>query len=239
MIGWAKNNFPNFLTCCNLSCGLYGISSLVFEGSEAYSKIGILIVLAGIFDFFDGFAARILNVFSPIGKDLDSLADMVTFGALPSLVVFHYGHQLLISENLNPDFALIAFLIGILSAVRLAIFNNDSRQSDHFIGVPTPANCFFLIFLVIGLSENNFGSGISATFFLAITFISSILLVSPIPLIALKFKDFSFSNNWQRFTLIAIAILCILVLKQEGIPILILLYIGISILTNFLKKNEV
>ncbi|HRH33427.1 MAG TPA: CDP-alcohol phosphatidyltransferase family protein [Catalimonadaceae bacterium] len=236
MLRWIKNNFPNLLTASNLACGILGILLILEKGTDAFALVGYLVLLAGIFDFFDGFAARLLGSSSNIGKDLDSLADLVTFGILPTVMVYSWCRHLGISDGLNPLFSFASISIGIFSAVRLAIFNNDTRQSDQFIGVPTPANAFFLVFLVISQSQAGADFYFTRIHWLVISAVSSFLLVSPIPLIALKFKDYGIVNNWQRYLLISVAVLGLAIYWLSAIPLLILVYIGLSILANFLKK---
>lgn len=236
MQNWLKNNFPNILTASNLACGILGILLVLENGSIAFPMVGYLVLLAGILDFFDGFAARLLRSASTIGKDLDSLADLVTFGVLPTVLVYSTCQQLAESDGLNPLFSYGAISIGIFSAVRLAIFNNDSRQSDQFFGVPTPANAFFLVFLVISQSQEGAGFYFSRLHWLVISALSSYLLVSPIPLIALKFKDFGLKNNWHRYLVIFCAVVSLILNWLSAIPAIVLLYIGISIFANILKK---
>src|SRR5688572_25544027 len=130
-------HLPNFLTCCNLLCGCFGI---VFLLEDRAVPAAYFVWVAGVFDFFDGFAARLLKVSSPIGRELDSLADMVTFGLLPGLIMYK-----LIGAHSDSDvFPYIGFMMAAFSALRLAIFNIDTRQSDSFIGLNTPANTFFI-----------------------------------------------------------------------------------------------
>lgn len=141
---YIKKNIPNAITCCNLLCGCLAIIQAT-NGNLLWAAY--LVGMAAVFDFFDGFAARLLKVSSPIGKDLDSLADMVTFGVVPGIVMFkmiRLGLRLdkegfdLIEEN--PWITYIVFMIPIFSALRLAKFNHDTRQTEAFIGLPTPAN---------------------------------------------------------------------------------------------------
>jgi CDP-diacylglycerol--serine O-phosphatidyltransferase len=243
-----KKHIPNAITCCNLLCGCLAIVQ-VFEGNLVYAAY--LVGLAAIFDFFDGFAARMLKVSSPIGKDLDSLADMVTFGVVPGLFVF----KILISlETISRQynylydtyfwFNYLAFSIIIFSAIRLAKFNNDTRQSESFIGLPTPANAIFWCFLFINDSSlavpNIFVSIISNPFSLmGLVFVFSYLLVSELPLFALKFKHFKWKGNEIRFIFLALSLLMLITLQFLGIPLIIILYVLLSLLTNYLAKRKV
>ncbi|MEX2514128.1 MAG: CDP-diacylglycerol--serine O-phosphatidyltransferase [Cyclobacteriaceae bacterium] len=228
-----KKHIPNALTCLNLLSGMIGIYYVIQNGAiyGAY-----FIFAAAIFDFLDGFAARLLKVQSAIGKELDSLADLVTFGVLPAFILF------LMIQNTTTIWFLpyFAFIIGIQSALRLANFNIDEEQEDRFIGLPTPANALFistLPFLGIklpwfqGLLENPY-------YILAITFLFAYLLTAALPLLALKFKNFEWSDNkWRYLTLIFSAI-SIMILGIAGIPMAILSYICLSVLNHFLDKNE-
>lgn len=236
MLNWLKNNIPNGLTASNLACGILGILLIGEKGISSFETVGILIICAGVFDFFDGFSARLLGSSSGIGKDLDSLADLVTFGVLPTVMIFTW------MKGINGDdlpFFLRYFplSIGIFSAIRLAIFNNDTRQSEQFIGLPTPANAFFLVFLVIWQSKVPTEMVYSEWTWVMIMAVSSFLLVSPIPLIALKFKTFSIKNNWPRWLVITGGAVSLAFFGVNAIPGIILLYIGVSIVSNFLKNE--
>ena len=152
-----KQYIPNTITCCNLLCGCLAIVK-AFDGDLVMSAY--LVGLAAIFDFFDGFAARLLRVVSPIGKDLDSLADMVTFGVVPGVMMYKLLGMGIENYNLGNNHiplsvSLIAFMITIFSAVRLAIFNNDTRQTSSFIGVPTPAVAIFICSIPLILQKNS------------------------------------------------------------------------------------
>jgi CDP-diacylglycerol--serine O-phosphatidyltransferase len=186
------------------------------------------VLIAAAFDFLDGFAARLLKVQSAIGKELDSLADVVSFGVLPGVILFA-----LVRSDLNQEwFSYLTLVVPMLSAYRLAKFNLDTRQSDRFIGVPTPANALFLSTLPF-LAEKwpELGDFLMQPWaVIGIAWIFAILLISELPLIALKFKNFSFKENKYRYVLICLGIVLISWMQLAGIPILILAYIGLSIL---------
>jgi len=237
-MNWFRNNFPNILTCCNLACGVFAIFSLSINGLQAIELVESLLIIAGIADFFDGFAARILKSTSNIGKDLDSLADNVTFGVLPGLVFFLLIRKLAIEQSINENVALFAIPIALFSSIRLAIFNNDTRQSDQFIGVPTPANAFFLIFLAASFLRLEFNSFFNINTLILISLISAFWLVLPFPLIALKFKNFQIKNNWQRFLLIGLSLILIIILGKSAVPLIFLAYLAVSIVNNILPKHE-
>ena len=225
-----KRHIPNTLTSANLVCGMIGII-LAFQGN--LSTAVSLIWLAGIFDFLDGFAARMLKVSSSIGKELDSLADMVTFGVLPSLVMF-----LLIKEYSNIDYLpYTGLFIGVFSALRLAKFNVDEKQAMGFIGLPTPATALFVSSLPYILSydwANGLDNQIVVIALIAISVVLSLLMVAELPLLALKFKNFSLKDNKLRFVLIISSVILIAAVQVLAIPLVILLYV---ILSLFEKDN--
>ncbi len=249
-----KKNIPNAITCGNLLCGCLAIVKC-FEGDLVWAAY--LVGIATILDFLDGFVARLLKVTSPIGKDLDSLADMVTFGVVPGMVMFH---MILISENIELGFRsykpaqfnylhYVAFIIPILSAIRLAKFNNDTRQSDYFIGLPTPANAIFIcsipLFIKTDLAFNQcFGTPVLQDIFNPYVFcllscILSLLLIAPIPLFALKFKNISWTDNKIRFVFLVLSVVLLAVFQFIGIPLVIILYILMSIVNNIFFKKKV
>jgi CDP-diacylglycerol---serine O-phosphatidyltransferase len=223
-----KRHLPNFLTCCNLLCGCLGV---VFVLEDRALPAAYFVWIAGVFDFFDGFAARILKVGSPIGKELDSLADLVSFGLLPSVVMYK-----LLSDSSNDNLIpYLAFSIAVFSALRLAIFNIDETQRDSFRGVPTPANALFItaLPLLTGVTAD----WLQSTWILcAIVAVSSYLLVSNIELFALKFKDFSWQNNKVRFTFLLLSVLLLAMLQVMAIPVIILLYIALSLGIRVVSK---
>ncbi len=209
---------PNLLTCCNLICGCLGIIFLS-EGQaipSAYFVWG-----AVVFDFFDGFAARMLKVSSPLGKELDSLADVVSFGVLPTMFMY----KLIALESPVPYLPYIALLIAVCSAIRLAVFNTDETQSESFKGLPTPANALFITALPFLSSINLLHSPVVLSL---ITIIFSLLLVSRIDLFALKFENFSWKENKIRFTFLLLSVLLLAVLQFAALPLIIILYITLS-----------
>ena len=232
-----KRNLPNALTCGNLLCGCVGVVE-AFHSNLLLSCV--LIGIALVFDFFDGFLARLLKVSSPIGRDLDSLADMVTFGLLPSVIVY----QLLMQSI--PDLfgiwkAYPAFIIAVFSAIRLAKFNNDPRQSDSFIGVPTPANAMFIASLpLIVHTQSEYWKNIiiNTNNLLIMSIVMSLLLVAEIPLLALKFKSFGWKGNEIRYSFIILTILLLLIFKILAVPAILVLYLAVSLISNFMKTHE-
>jgi len=193
----------------------------------------VLVWAACVFDFLDGFAARMLKVSSPIGKELDSLADMVTFGVLPSLLTFHY-----IVRNIYDDsyLALIALLLAVCSALRLAKFNVDTRQTDGFIGVPTPANALFFTGLPATMEYFSIKPGPYS--FIALILLFSWLMVSPLPLFSLKFKHFGWKGNELRFTFLIASVLLIGIFQFAAITFIIILYILASLVSNSVRAKK-
>jgi CDP-diacylglycerol--serine O-phosphatidyltransferase len=221
-------HIPNFLTCCNLVCGCLGIIGLL-EGKNI--PVAYFVWVACIFDFLDGFAARLLKTSSPIGKELDSLADMVSFGVLPALLMYT-------SISLQSSSAFLPFtalLIAVASALRLAIFNLDETQSDSFKGLPTPANALFITALPL-LDAPFFDFVRNPVVLACICVAFSLLLVSRIDLFALKFKNFSWSDNKVRFLFLFLAVLLLVVFKLAAIPLIILSYIALSLGVRMFSK---
>lgn len=236
---------PNLMTLGNLLCGCFGIV-FVFQGELTYAAY--LIFVAGILDFLDGFVARLLKQHSAIGKELDSLADMVTFGVLPAFIVAR-----LISDTMHKDSFLsnfvsssvvsqisfhplsyVAFILALFSALRLAKFNVDTRQSDSFIGVPTPANAFVVASfpLILEFNSNYDFIVYNNVFLIGYSLLMSYLLVSEIPLFALKFKNFSWVDNKIKYIFIILSVILLVVLQFLGIPLVIFLYIALSLINN-------
>ncbi|MEH0156304.1 CDP-diacylglycerol--serine O-phosphatidyltransferase [Limibacter armeniacum] len=222
-----KKHIPNALTCANAVSGGIGIVKC-FEG--ALHEAAAMILIAAVFDFFDGFAARMLKVSSPMGKELDSMADMVSFGVLPAMIMY----KLMQGVTGDPYLPLISMLIVAFSALRLAKFNIDTRQSDSFIGVPTPTNALLIGSLpVIKVFHPEYAPYIDNLWLLiAVTVIMSLLLVAELPLLALKFKDFNFANNKFRFILIGTALILIVAFKALSVPLVVAAYIVLSVVNN-------
>jgi CDP-diacylglycerol--serine O-phosphatidyltransferase len=225
-----KRHLPNFITCLNLFSGCIGIV-YAFKGELMIA--GYAILFSAIFDFFDGMIARLLKSYSDIGKELDSLADMVSFGVLPSVIVYQLFLQSPQVGNISPFLNMSAFLIAVFSALRLAKFNVDVRQAENFIGLPTPANALLIASLPMILSQDNwfFSSYILNPFFLFIFSLGmSILLVTEIPLISLKFKSLNWNDNLFRYILVISALLLVLIFKFAAVPIIVFIYILLSLI---------
>ncbi|MCX2574846.1 CDP-diacylglycerol--serine O-phosphatidyltransferase [Pedobacter sandarakinus] len=218
-----KRHIPNAITCANLFSGCIGI---VFAFKGELQIAAYFVILSGIFDFFDGMAARILHVKSAIGKDLDSLADMVSFGFMPGVIMF----QLLKSSDYASAYLpYIGFFITIFSALRLAKFNNDERQTEDFIGLNTPMNTIFICSLPF-IAED-YPKLIGSTILLiAITAITSYLLVSEIKIFSMKLNNLSWAQNKIKFIFLILSAVLIGVLKFAAIPFVLVLYIALSVL---------
>lgn len=259
---------PNLFTLGNLFCGCL---ALVFASDYAFDKAALMVFLAAFLDFFDGFFARLLKVEGELGKQLDSLADMVSFGLVPGFTVFMLLNEIEIKNSIQSTFVppyayytiskpvnfipYIGFIISLFSCYRLAKFNIDTRQSQGFIGLPTPANAIFFMSIAYTLcfyftyfplaemtspSENPyfillFDLYTSRYFIIAITLIFSLLLVSPLPLFALKFKNFGWADNKIRYIFLAICAVLLIVFQLIAIPFIVILYILASIVNNIFK----
>lgn len=216
-----KKHLPNLLTCCNLLCGSLGI---VFLLEDRGVPAAYFVWAACIFDFFDGFSARMLKVASPIGKELDSLADVISFGLLPAMVMY----KLIGAATTSDVLPYTGFMIAMFSAIRLAIFNIDETQRDSFKGLNTPANSLFITSLP--LIQPQVGDWLYQPWVLiCITIVFSFLLVSRIEIFALKFKNFKWSENRVRFTFLILSVLLLATLQVLAIPLIIILYIVLSL----------
>lgn len=225
-------HIPNAITSLNLVSGMAGIY-VVLQGNIHLATY--FIIAAAIFDFLDGMVARLLKVHSEIGKQLDSLADLVTFGVLPSFVLF----QLLKVPFPEGFLPFLAFFMGVQSAMRLAKFNIDTRQSDRFIGVPTPANALLICTLPYLADEFGWAQQLlqNGYFLLAIMLVMSLLLTAELPLIALKFKNFRLQDNLFRYLVIGIGLVSLVWLGIAGIPFIIVAYIVLSLIERQLTAN--
>lgn len=276
-----KKNIPHLFTLCNLLCGCMAIV-FAFEDNIVWSAYAVGI--ACVFDFLDGMAARLLRVNSVLGKQLDSLADVVSFGLAPGAMMYKmiFYSQLYVSFNANPInflreqlifesmpvnfLAVTGFLITVFSAIRLAKFNIDTSQSSSFTGLPTPANTILIASLPLMIPDSiiqmlhpsvnitfeqisSFGLAISSQnsfhefllhpyTLISLTLVSSFLLVAPLPLFALKFNNFSWEDNKIQYIFLAIALVLLIVFRFAGVPLIIFLYIVLSIINNLIVKPK-
>lgn len=225
-----KKHIPNFITLLNLLSGCVGI---VFALQGDMLLAATFIWGAALMDFLDGFAARLLKVHSTIGKELDSLADVVSFGVLPSCILFHMLQETSASEILP----YAGFMVALFSALRLARFNVDHRQSDSFIGLPVPANAIMISSYPLIAAETGFFLFDNTASILFLSVLSSYLLVSDIPLFALKFKGFGWKPNRFKYLYLLISVLLLALFRIPAIPIVILLYIIFSVILNGFSKQ--
>ena len=234
-----KKHIPNIITLLNLLCGCI---ALVFAGEANFEMAFFFVCLGIFFDFFDGFFARLFNVSSPLGLQLDSLADMVTSGVVPGFVLFK-----MLSYSVNSDPSLmylpyLGFIITLGSCYRLANFNIDTRQTDSFIGLPTPANALFILSLPLILKNSDsllvLELLINPWVLLFISMLSAYILNAEIPLFALKIKKFNLKDNALQLFFLLISILLLVYLQFAGVALIIVFYVLLSIITNKFKANK-
>lgn len=230
-----KKHIPNFITCLNLLCGCLALY-FIFVHDDLITA-AYLVVVAAVLDFLDGMAARVLRVYSEIGKQLDSLADMVSFGVVPGALMLQLLTQSLAGSDLPQQVVMwlpfAGFILTVFSGLRLAKFNIDTRQTTSFIGVPTPACTLLIISFPLILAYDTFGLTnviLNPYFLLAVTLLFSYLLVAELPLFALKFKTFAWKGNEVRFIFLGLAILLLFGLNFTAIPLIIALYILLSVI---------
>ena len=220
-----KKHIPNTITCCNL---ISGCTATYFAFLGDFRLALLFIVIGAVFDFFDGMVARLLHVSSPIGKELDSLADDITFGFAPSAIIFSYIATFHIHVIFEP---FLTFVMAAFSALRLAKFNLDERQALGFIGLPTPANALFWGSLIVGLQQYDVNfEGLDWVIILG-SFISWYLLIAEIPMFALKFKHWGWKGNEIKYIFILSCIPLLLLLGIIGLAAIIAWYVILSIAT--------
>ena len=227
-----KKHIPNTITCGNLVCGCIA-THFAFQGS--YSLALTFIIAGAVFDFFDGFMARLLHVSSPIGKELDSLADDITFGFAPSAMLYHLLTTVPaagIHPVIDRYLPYAAFVMAALSALRLAKFNLVERQSTGFIGLPSPSNALFWGALIVGTSTWWTAQPLAWAILLALCLFSSWILVSEVPMFALKFKTFELADNKLRYGFILLSAALLVWLGWTGFSAIIICYVLLSILSN-------
>ena len=224
-----KKHIPNAVTCLNLFSGCLALCH-IFAGDLVTGAY--FVALSALFDFFDGLLARALHVSSPIGKDLDSLADVVSFGVVPGAFLFDLLRQ---SGAGMPGWVPYAgFIVTVFSALRLAKFNNDTRQSDSFIGLPTPACTLVVASLPLILANDHFALSpfiLNSWILLGLTLVLSGLLVAELPLFALKFKTLRWQDNKIRLVFLLLSLALLIALGAVAVPLIILLYVLLSVLS--------
>ena len=225
-----KKHIPNTITCCNL---ISGCIATYFAFLSDFEMALLFIIIGAVFDFFDGMSARLLGVSSPIGKELDSLADDITFGFAPSAIVFSY---LKTQELPLPYLEYTVFLMAAFSALRLAKFNLDERQATGFIGLPTPANALFWGSAIVGLQQHCIYYDWLNPSILGCVYCSCYLLIAEIPMFALKFKHWGFKGNEIKYIFVISCIPLLLFLGVSGFAAIIAWYVLLSKITNVTKK---
>lgn len=233
-----KKHIPNLITLINLFCGCVAV---VFVSGQNYEMAFYMVCLGIFFDFFDGFFARLFKVSSPLGLQLDSLADMVTSGVVPGYVMFSMFTNSAHDLGTSPLIPFLGFIVTLGSCYRLANFNIDTRQTDSFIGLPTPANALFVLSLplVLKFSDSLIILEILTNqwVLLLITVFSAYILNAEIPLFSLKIKKLNLKDNTLQIMFLVSAIILVLLLHYLAIPLIIIFYVLLSIVNNnFLKK---
>ncbi len=226
-----KKHIPNTITCLNL---ISGCIATYFAFQSSFGLALLFIVIGAVFDFFDGMTARLLHVSSPIGKELDSLADDITFGFAPSAMVFSFLCSFHIHFPLIP---FLAFIMAAFSALRLAKFNLDERQAMGFIGLPTPANALFWGALIVGSGDWLSSLPYAVWIILAMVLFSSYLLVSEVPMFALKFKTWGWRGNEVKYVFLLTCIPLLILMGISGLAAIIAWYVVLSIVNNLQRKK--
>ena len=230
-------NIPNSITCCNLISGCIATYN-AFLGDIRMALLWIIV--GAVFDFFDGMSARLLKVSSPIGKELDSLADDITFGFAPSAIIFYelsimeYPSELLMLKPYLPYFA---FVMAAYSALRLAKFNLDERQSLGFIGLPTPANALFWGALFVGAQNFMESSAYMLPLVLLIIFVSCCLLIAEVPMFALKFKQWGWKGNEVKYIFLISCLPLLMIFGITAFSVIIAWYVVLSVVVNLRNKK--
>ena len=236
-----KKHIPNSITCLNLLCGCIACM-FAFKGYNEAQYVylaAMLMCAAAVFDFMDGFAARLLHAYSPMGKELDSLADLISFGFAPGVIAMQLANYILSPEQAqmwHSHIPYIAFLIPVFAGLRLAKFNVDTRQTTSFIGLPVPANALFWIGFYALVEKYSWAECIYL--WIAMVLLFSYLMVSEIPMFSLKFANLKLKENYLRYILILGTILFVVFLGFAGLAPTILFYIILSFVQNKLSKKE-
>ena len=236
MANFITKNIPNTITCCNLICGAI---ATYFAFLGLYEKAFFFIVMGAVFDFFDGMSARLLGVSSPIGKELDSLADVITFGLAPSAMIYSVLWSMCrmsVWGNLAQIVPFSAFIMAAFSALRLAKFNLDERQTTSFIGLPTPANALFWASLIVGMENYLMQTVEMVTGTVVLMLLMSYMLVAEVPMFALKFKHWGWKGNEVKYIFVISCVPMILFPHISGFAAIVAWYVLLSVLTA--KRNK-
>jgi CDP-diacylglycerol---serine O-phosphatidyltransferase len=238
-----KKHIPNLITLGNLFCGTV---ATIYAVQADFVFAGLFVILGIVFDFFDGFAARLFNVSGELGKQLDSLADMVTSGVVPGIIMLKlievntFNASNSFFDNSIIGISLVGLVLTLGACYRLAKFNIDTRQSDSFIGLPTPAMSLFVISLPLIQEYSNIEFALNLItnnyFLITITILLTYLMNAQLPLFSLKFKDYSIKNNLIKYVFLIASLLMIVFLQYISIPLIIIVYVVLSVISNFSKK---
>lgn len=239
---------PNAITALNLVCGCLAV---IYAIDGQIGTASLFILAAAVFDFMDGFAARLLKAYSAIGKELDSLADLVSFGLAPAAIVFTMLELTFFGKNLpiqdidatwSQWVALYTSLvIPVAGAFRLAKFNTDDRQSEQFLGMPIPSNAMFFasfgLIYAFGANEQVKTIILNKNILLSCVFMCSFLMVSELPMFSMKFKNLQLKENAVRFLFLGVTILMLVFLRVYALPLIILWYVLLSAITYLTDKK--
>ena len=238
-----KKHIPNLITLGNLFCGTI---ATIYAVQADFVFAGLFVILGIVFDFFDGFAARLFKVSGELGKQLDSLADMVTSGVVPGIIMLKLIEVNTINasnsffDNSIIGISLVGLVLTLGACYRLAKFNIDTRQSDSFIGLPTPAMSLFVISLPLIQEYSNIEFALNLItnnyFLITITILLTYLMNAQLPLFSLKFKDYTIKNNLIKYVFLIASLLMIVFLQYISIPLIIIVYVVLSVISNFSKK---
>lgn len=228
-----KKHVPNSITLLNLFCGCI---AMVFVSNQDFEMAFFFVFLGIFFDFFDGFFARLFKVTGELGLQLDSLADMVTSGVVPGYVMYFLLANSQHEISSNPYIPFLGFIITMGSCYRLAFFNIDTRQTDSFIGLPTPANSLFVLSLPLVIKYSDslavFEILTSQWILLLITAFSAYILNAEIPLFSLKIKKFTFKDNLLQIVFLTFSVLLLVFFQYAGVPLVIIGYVLLSVVNN-------
>jgi CDP-diacylglycerol--serine O-phosphatidyltransferase len=234
-----KKHIPNFLTLLNLLCGCIAI---VFISDFRFDLAFYFVCLGIFFDFFDGFLARKFGVSGPLGVQLDSLADMVTSGVAPGFVMVYLLAGDYVHAPIQGYLPYLGFIITLGACYRLANFNIDTRQSDSFIGLPTPANALFIMSLPLVVADYQNAKFLAIVMnkwvLIGITLLSAYVMNAEIPLFSLKIKNFSFAKYKLQIGFLAASVVMIATMQFLAIPLIIIMYVLLSVLNNFFTKRK-
>jgi len=233
-MNWVKRNIPNLFTLANLTLGVLAIQQVLEAGPADEPVVHYYVFLAAFFDLLDGAVARALKVTSKLGVQLDSLADLITFGVLPAFIYASIFRMQLAGY--------LILLVPVCSAIRLAVFNISDDQKTSFKGISTTAHGLFVSTLPIIIWQGNtyFAQSLDKLPFIvvAMAVFFSYLMVSPLRMISLKFKGFGFAKNWEKYTLLVTSLVLVAIMQYQAAPWIMMIYLLLSIIINFRKTEN-